>query len=466
MHSGAMTLTTDVTIPSFTGEIIAPDHPDYDEARLVWHGAIDRRPALIARAGCADDVAAALRFALDRDMPFAVRAGGHSLAGFSAIDDGLVIDLRPLQRIDLDLRTRRVRVGAGLQWADLDAATQAHGLAVTGGRISDTGVAGLTLGSGSGWLERRHGLTADSLVSATVVTASGDVVHASQHDHPDLFWGLRGGGGNFGIVTEFEFQLHEVGPTVLAGPLLFEFGRGREVLRAYRDIMDAAHDDLGGCAVLQLAPPAPFVPPDLVGRPVVGIMVAAFGEMERSLELAAPLRELGPIVDAVAPMPYTQLQQLIDDGSPRGLQGQFEAAFMDTLPDGAIDEALRAAERIPSAFTDMLIQPLGGAYARVEPHATALAHRDAGWMYHALAQWTDPADTPANQAWIAEFVRAMTPYSRRATHPNHVSSDRQVRVRSFYGDEIYARLVAVKDRWDPQNVFCHNQNIRPSTGSR
>ena len=283
-----------------------------------------------------------------------------------------------------------MRAGAGLQWGELDAATQEHGLAVTGGRISDTGVAGLTLGSGSGWLERRHGLTADSLLGATVVTATGDVVHASEHSHPDLFWALRGGGGNFGIVTEFEFQLHEVGPTVLAGPLLFEYERGGEVLRAYRDIMDAADDDLGGCAVLQLAPPAPFVPAEMVGRPVVGIMVAAFGPLDRAAELVAPLRALGPVADAVGPMPYTQLQRLIDEGSPRGLQGHFESAFMTTLPDAAIDALLDVASRVPSPFTDVLIQPLGGAYARAEPHSTALSHRDAGWMYHALSQWTDP----------------------------------------------------------------------------
>jgi FAD/FMN-containing dehydrogenase len=456
-----MSLFTDTLIESFAGEILTPSHPDYDGARRVWHGAIDRRPSLIARAGATADVVAALRYALERDLPFAVRAGGHSLAGFSVIADGLVIDLRGLRRIAVDPVRRRARVGAGVLWGELDAATQVHGLAVTGGRISDTGVAGLTLGSGSGWLERRHGLTADSLRAATVVTATGDVVHASEHEHPDLFWALRGGGGNFGIVTEFEFQLHEVGPTVLAGPLLFEFHRGGEVLRAYRDIMDAADDDLGGCAVLQLAPPAPFVPSDLVGRPTVGIMVAAFGDLDRAQELVAPLRALAPVVDAVAPMPYTALQRLIDAGSPSGLQGHFESAFMDTLPDAAIDAALRVAERIPSAFTDVLIQPLGGAYARVEPHATALAHRDAGWMYHALSQWTDRADTPLNRAWTNELAQAMAPYARRATHPNHVSSDRQDRVRSFYGDETYARLVAVKDRWDPRNVFCNNQNIRP-----
>lgn len=457
-----MSLITDITtLESFAGEIVRPGDPHYDDLRRVWHGAIDRRPAMIARPRDEHDVAAAVRFAVDAGTPFAVRAGGHSLAGFSAIDDGLVIDLRDLRRIDVDLATQRVRAGAGLQWGELDAATQAHGLAVTGGRISDTGVAGLTLGSGSGWLERRHGLTADSLVSATVVTATGDVVRASAFEHPDLFWALRGGGGNFGIVTEFEFSLHEVGPIILGGALFFAWERGPEVLRAYRDVMDSADDDLGGCAVLHLAPPAPFMPAELVGKPIVNLTVAAFGDLERAEELAAPLRALGPLVDILGPMPYTELQKLIDAGSPAGMQGHFEAAFMDGLPDPAIDAAVEAAVSVPSPFTEVLLQPLGGAYGRVPAGATALAHRDAGWMYHALAQWPDPADTPVNRAWSERFVAAMTPFARRASHPNHVSSDRQDRVRSFYGDETYARLVAVKDRWDPRNVFCHNQNIRP-----
>ncbi len=455
------TLTHNTDIPVHLGQVLGPDHPDYDATRAVFNGSVDRRPALIARAESAADVQAALRFALDTDMPFAVRAGGHSLAGFSTIDDGLVIDMRRLKRIEVDLETRRVRAGAGLEWGELDAATQAHGLAVTGGRISDTGVAGLTLGSGSGWLERRHGLTADSLVGATVVTADGEMVRASAYENPDLFWGLRGGGGNFGIVTEFEFQLHDVGPIVLGGMMLFEWERSAAVLRAYRDLMNQADDDLGGCAAIITAPPAPFVPPELVGRPVLSLTVAAFGPLERAAELVAPLRALEPRVDMAEPMPYVALQQMLDATAPHGMQGKFEASFMDELPDAAIDEALRHGERMVSPMTHILIQPLGGAYARVPAGETALGHRDAGWMYHALGLWEDPADTPRNLAWTQEFVEGLAPYARRATHPNHVSSDRQDRVRSFYGDETYERLVAVKDRWDPQNVFCRNQNIMP-----
>lgn len=455
-------LATSTRIPAHLGEVLTPDHADYEEARAVFNGSIDRRPALIARASSAHDVQAALRFARESGIPFTPRAGGHSLAGFSTIDDGLVIDVRRLKRFELDLETRRAKAGAGLTWGELDAATQAHGLAVTGGRISNTGIAGLTLGSGSGWLERRHGLTADSLVGATVVTADGESVRVSAYENPDLFWGLRGGGGNFGIVTEFEFELHEVGPTILGGMLLFPWDRAGEVLSAYRDVMDAADDDLGGCAAILLAPPAPFVPVDLVGTPILSIAVAAFGPLDRANELVAPLRALRPLADAVEPMPYTALQRMLDETAPAGMQGHFEASFMDALPAGAIDELLHFGERILSPLTHILIQPLGGAYARVPAEATALGHRDAGWMYHALSLWPNPADTPANRAWTRGLVDALSPYARRSVHPNHVSSDRQERVRSFYGRETYERLVAVKDRWDPENVFRQNQNIRPS----
>jgi FAD/FMN-containing dehydrogenase len=458
------TLTkTPAQIPDHIGDVVTPDHPGYDTIRAVFNGSIDRRPALIARATSAGDVQAALRFAREKDIPFTPRAGGHSLAGFSTIDDGLVIDVRGLKQVTIDPLAKRAQAGAGLEWGELDAATQAHGLAVTGGRISDTGVAGLTLGSGSGWLERRHGLSADSLVSATVVTADGAVIRASAHEHPDLFWGLRGGGGNFGIVTEFEFQLHEVGPTILGGMLLFEWDRAPEVLGAYRDVMDRAPDDLCGCAAILLAPPAPFVPAHLVGTPVVSIVAAAFGPLEAAERLVEPLRAIGPMADMVEPMPYTALQQMLDEGSPGGLQGKFESSFMDELPDDAIAKAVDLGGRIPSPLTHVLIQPLGGAYARVPSEETALTHRDAGWMYHALSLWEDPQDTPRNVAWTQELVDALAPFSRRSTHPNHVSSDRQERVRSFYGESVYERLVAVKDRWDPENVFCHNQNIRPSS---
>jgi FAD/FMN-containing dehydrogenase len=449
-------------IDDFAGTTLTPGDAGYDDARTVFNGAIDRRPAIIAQVRDAQDVAAALLHAQAAGLAVAVRCGGHSGAGFGVIDDGIVIDVRRLKRVEVDLARRTVRAGAGLTWGELDAATQAHGLAVTGGRMSTTGIAGLTLGSGSGWLERKHGLTADNLIGATVVTADGDIVRADVSQHPDLFWALRGGGGNFGVVTEFELALHPVGPMITGGLLLFEWERAREVLAAYREIMASAPDELGGCASLQLGPPAPFVPAALVGRPVVGIIVAAFAEDEEAQRLIAPLRALRPLVDVVGPMPYVALQQLTDEGCPHGMQNHWKAAFLDDLPDAAIADAIEVAADIPSPLTVVLLQPLGGAYARVQEGATALSHRSARWAYHALSLWPDPADTDLNRAWTTRFADTMAAYGDGRVHPNHVSDPAGERVRSFYGEETYARLVAVKDRWDPRNVFAANQNIRPS----
>jgi FAD/FMN-containing dehydrogenase len=293
------------------------------------------------------------------------------------------------------------------------------------------------------------------------VSADGDVVRASAHEHPDLFWGLRGGGGNFGVVTELELALHPVGPLVLGGMLVFEWDRAGEVLAAYRDLMNEAPDELGGAAVLQQAPPAPFVPDRLVGEPVLALAVAAFAEPARAERLVEPLRALGPAADAVGPMPYTALQSMIDAGNPHGMQNLWKASFLDDLPDAAMRDVIELGAGIPSPLSVVLLQPLGGAYARVDEHATALSHRDARWVVHALSLWPDPADTPVNRAWTESLAAAVAPYGRGRAHPNYVSEDAGDRVRRLYGAETYERLVAVKRRWDPDNVFALNQNIRP-----
>ena len=408
---------------------------------------------------------AALRFALDHDLPvrrprrraLAGRLLGRSTTAWSST-------CAALRRVAIDLERSTARVGAGLQWGELDAATQAHGLAVTGGRISDTGVAGLTLGSGSGLARapprpdrglaaRRDGrhrrpATSSTRPSTSTPTCSGRCAAAA--------------GTSASSPSSSSGCTRSDRPSS-AGPLLFEYERGAEVLSAYREIMEAAEDDLGGCAVLQLAPPAPFVPAELIGRPVVGIMVAAFGELERAQRLVAPLRALAPVADAVAPVPYTALQRMIDAGSPRGLQGQFESAFMDALPATAIEAVLDVAARIPSPFTDVLLQPLGGAYERVEPGATALAHRDARWMYHALSQWTDPADTPRNarldgRARGGDGGRTRgAPPTRTTSRPTGRSAcARSTATRPTRGSWP-SRIAGIRS-----NVFCHNQNIRPS----
>jgi FAD/FMN-containing dehydrogenase len=352
----------------------------------------------------------------------------------------------------------------GVLWGELDAATQEHGLAVTGGRVSSTGVAGFTLGSGSGWLERKMGLAADSLRAARVLTADGHVVTASPTQNPDLYWGLRGGGGNFGIVVEFEFALRPVGPLVLGGMLMWPRERAREVMDAYRDLMIDAPDSLCGGLVLMSAPPAPFVPRELQGRPAVGVLVLYAGAPDRGAEHIAPLRALRPAVDAVQPMPYTAVQTMIDP--PEGiepLRAYYRFSFIDTLTDEAILTILAAADVAPSPASVVLLQPFGGAFGRVGAMDTALGHRDADWGMQVLANWLEPERDTANRGWVRAFTDAMSPWARPAGFPNFIADTGDAgALRNAYGAERYARLVDVKDRWDPDNVFRLNHNIQPS----
>ena len=374
-----------------------------------------------------------------------------------------MIDLTPMKKIVVDPAARTARVGAGVTWGELDAATQEHGLAVTGGRVSNTGVAGLTLGSGSGWLERAFGLTCDNLESATLVAADGRIVRAAADENAELFWGLRGGGGNFGVVTEFTFRLHPLGPLVAGGLLLFEIEHAKDVIRGYREFIEAAPDEVGGGVALLTAPPAPFVPPELVGRPALGIIAMHTGSVEEGQAALAPLRALGPVAaDALAVLPYTALQTMIDEGNPWGVRGYFKASFMPALADEAIDALVDLAQRRPSPLTTLLLQPLGGAFARVGDEDTALGHRStARWCWHALTMWATPEEDAANLAFTREVEAALLPHSLEAVHPNYVSDTGTRRVRSFYSDEAYGRLVALKRAWDPENVFHHNQNIDP-----
>jgi FAD/FMN-containing dehydrogenase len=446
----------------FEGPLLMPGAPGYDEARSIFNGAIDRRPAMIARCQAATDVAAAIALARTEGLEISVRGGGHGVTGAAVTEGGVMIDLTPLKGIDVDADARRARVGAGVTWGELDAATQAHGLAVTGGRVSNTGVSGLTLGSGSGWLERKLGLTCDNLVSATVVTADGRIVQASAEENTDLFWGLKGGGGNFGVVTEFEFMLHPVGPIVAGGLLLFAQQDAVPVLRGYRDFIEAAPDEVGGAAVLMGAPPAPFVPPALVGEPVVGLICVYVGEVEAGMAALAPLRNLAPVVaDALGPLPYCVLNSLIDEGNPWGARGYFKAAFMAELSDAAIDDFASLGGLSPSPLSVNLLQPLGGAFARKTDADSALGHREAKWCWHDLSLWMDPADDAANVAFARHTALTLLPHSMEAVHPNYVSDTGDARVRSFYSPEVYERLVALKRTWDPDNVFRLNQNIAP-----
>jgi FAD/FMN-containing dehydrogenase len=368
-----------------------------------------------------------------------------------------------MKQIEIDAPRRRARVEAGVTWRELDAASQAEGLAVTGGRVSSTGVAGFTLGSGSGWLERKLGLAGDSLLSAEVVLADGKVLTASEDEHADLFWGLRGGSGNFGIVTTFEFALHPVGPIVLGGMLLYAGAQAPEALRVFRDFMADAPDELGAGAALITAPPAPFLPEPARGRAALGIVICYAGELAEGERVIAPLREYGPAAaDLVQPMPYTAVQQLIDPTMPAGMHNHWGGDFLADLPDGAIDTFCAAADAVPSPLTQILIVPGGGHFARVDDDAMAIGQRQAPWNTHLLTIWSDPADSARNLVWLRSLQTAIDPYATGRAWRNFLGEEGESRVRRAVGDRKYERLQSIKRRYDVDNVFHLNQNVVPS----
>jgi FAD/FMN-containing dehydrogenase len=448
---------------SFSGELLAPGDAGYDEARQVWNGAIDRRPGLIARCAGVADVVAALRHAREHELLVAVRGGGHGVAGLAVCDDGIVIDLSPMRGIAVDSAARTARAQAGVLWGELDAATQAAGLATVGGIVTHTGIAGLTLGGGIGWLMRRYGATVDNLLSAEVVTADGAVLRASADEHPELFCGLRGGGGNFGIVTSFEYRLHPVGPTVLAGPILYALEDGPEVLRFYRDYIAEAPDELTTIVMLRQAPALPFVPAELHGRPVVMVVACYAGPVERGEEVLAPVRRFGrPLVDAIAPRPYVELQAMFNPGVPHGWHYYWKSWELPPLQDAAIDTLVEQAHRITSPRSYVIVFQLGGALARVGEHDTAFGQRDAAHDVNINAVWLP--DDPARDEhvrWARECYAALEPFATGRTYVNFLADEGQQRVRAAYGEERYGRLVALKRAHDPENVFRLNQNIDP-----
>jgi FAD/FMN-containing dehydrogenase len=445
---------------SVTCEVVAPGDPSYDEARKVWNGMVDKYPAAVVRCASTADVAAAVTFARDRGLTLAVRCGAHSTPGYSTCDGGIVIDLRPMNAVKVDPDTRTARVQGGAVWAELDAATQQHGLAVTGGRVSDTGVGGLALGSGSGWLERMYGFTCESMISAQVVTAGGDVVTASGDQNPDLFWGLRGGGGNFGVVTEFEFILHPVGPVLTAGLLAWPRSQAGDVIRFYRDYMAQAAGEVGGAVAFLTAPPAPFVPAELQGQPVVGIVYCYVGPTEDGLAAAEPLRDFrSPAVDVIEPMPYVALQQMLDPGMPFGVREYFKVDWLAGLPDAAIDAAVDQAERLPAPFGQLILCPMGGAVTRSATKDMALSVADAPWLYFCLAMWMDPDEDEGNTRWARGLAAAMREFGLGTAFSNFIEPDEGGRLRASFGAQKYSRLVDLKRRWDPENLFRLNQNI-------
>jgi hypothetical protein len=445
----------------FAGVTVTPESPDYDDVRAVWNGWFDRRPAVIARCRTVDDVIAAVGFARESGLPLAVRAGGHSLAGLSSCDDGIMLDLSLMREVVVDPEARRARVQPGATWAAFDAATQAHGLASTGGLISHTGVAGLTLGGGIGWLMRKQGLACDNLISAELVTASGDVVRASASEEPELLWGLRGGGGNFGVVTSFEFRLHAVGP-VVGGIVLFPIDRGREVLRTYREWAAGLPEEFTTIAAVVTAPPAPFVPPELVGRKTVAVVGCWCGEPDAGQAALGPMRALRPAVDVFGPMPYPAMQGMLDEGAPPGIRSYTRSGYAADLSDGMIDAALEHGAAMPSPFSQVHIHHMGGAVARVGEDDTAFGHRRAAYAYNLNAMWMDTSEDELHESLNRDAAEAIAPFSTGGVYVNFLGNEGDARIRAAYGDAKYDRLARLKARFDPQNLFRLNQNIRPA----
>jgi FAD/FMN-containing dehydrogenase len=446
---------------SFEGETVLPGDDEYDTARAVWNGSFDRRPALIARCRSADDIAAVIRLARDTGLPLAVRGGGHSLAGLSSIDDGIVLDLSRMREVGVDPAGRTARVQPGATWGVFDAATQEHGLASTGGLISTTGVAGLTLGGGIGWLMRQHGLACDNLISADVATASGEVVRTSSASEPELLWGLRGGGGNFGVVTSFEFRLQRVGP-VVGGLALFPIERGHDVLRMYREWSADLPDAFTTLAGVVTAPPAPFVPPDIVGTKVVALLGCWCGASDRGLEILEPVRAMTPVADAFGPISYTALQGMLDAGAPPGQRNYVRSGYVADLSGGLIDTVLDHGSRMPSPFSQIHFHQMGGAVARVGEQDTAFGNRRAAFAFNLISTWTDPAEDDLHERANRELMEAVVPFSTGGVYVNFLANEGEARVRAAYGHAAYERLAALKRSYDPGNLFRMNQNIPPA----
>ncbi len=444
----------------FSGTALTRESPGYEDARTLFNAMIATRPAVIAQCATPDDVSAALAFARSSDLEIAVRAGGHSVAGMSSVEGGAVIDVRPMKEISVDPKQRRARVGAGVTWGEFDRAAQEHGLATTGGRVSTTGVAGFTLGGGSGWIERAHGLACDNLLSVDLVLANGDHVTASSKKHPELFWALHGGGGNFGVATSFEFRMHPVGPEVLAGLMVWPAAAGPDVAQAYRRVANDAPENLGSGLVNLTGPPEEFVPAHLQGQPACGLAILFNGPIAEGEALLAPLRALAPEVDLVGPMQYADFQCMIDD--PPGMRNYWSADYLADLSDDAIAVFLKAGSAMRSPLAQNLMIPWGGAMARVSDADTPMSQRDAAWVFHPFAVWESAADDDANIAWARDSIADMRQFATGGTYLNFMGDEGADRVRAAYGDKNYARLAAIKAEYDPENLFHRNQNITPA----
>jgi FAD/FMN-containing dehydrogenase len=446
----------------FAGQIILPADPEYNAARRVWNAMVDRRPALIVRPASTADVAAAIRYAREQDLVVAVRGGGHSIPGFSTCDDGIVIDLSHMRGAEVDGRSRRATVGGGALLAELDEAAQAHGLVCPVGVVSHTGVAGLTLGGGMGRLQRKHGLTIDNLRAVELVTADGRVVRASEDEQPELFWGLRGAGANFGIVTSFQFGLHPLDGVITQGTVVHPLEHARELGALFRELADDGPSELMATFNLALALPADEFPSEVAGGPVVMVTVVHSGSPEDAARDLAPLRSFGrPVLDSIGPKPYLDVQHMSDEPMGWGRRFYMKSAFLPGLPDEVVQVAVEHAERMPEGCDGSISTwAWGGAIADVAEDATAFTGRDAAFWIAAEAAWEDPALDEASRAWTRSFVADVTPFAVGGRYVNDVA-DPGEDIGAIYGDGKQQRLIALKREWDPDNVFRLNLNIRP-----
>ena len=454
---GADAILEEAVVEAFAGALrgplLRPEQDGFDRARVVWNGMIDRRPALIARCAGVSDVIAAVRFARTHRLLVSVKGGGHNITGNAVCEGGLMIDLSPMKGMWVDPVKRIARAQAGLTWGEFNRETQAFGLATTGGVVSTTGIAGLTLGGGLGWLMGSHGLSCDNLLSADLITADGEFLTASAEQNSDLFWGLRGGGGNFGVVTAFEYRLHPV-TSVLAGMVIHPMEKAREVLRFYREFCRSCPYEALAAAALMTSPE---------GMPVAVIVASYIGDIDEGEKVMLPLRKFGsPLADTIAPTSYVALNSLFDAAFPYGgMQRYWKSSFLKELGDDMIEVVLARSAKFLSPMSNVLFYHLHGAAARVDPDATAFGLRDDQWDYDVISQWTDPAETADHVQWTRDFWTAVEPFSTGEVYVNHLDAEEAVRIRGAYSRN-YDRLVALKNRYDPTNLFRLNQNIRPT----
>ncbi|EGX58789.1 oxidoreductase [Streptomyces zinciresistens K42] len=440
------------------GEVFAPGDDGYEDARVVFNTMIDRRPAVIARCADEDDVVRAVRFGRDLDLNIAVRGGGHSVAGMALNDNGLVIDLRPMRAVGVDPGARAVRVGGGATMSDLDRATQPYGLATTGGRASTTGVGGFVLGGGTGWLDRTYGLAVDNLLGVDLVTADGSRVHADADENPELFWGLHGGGGNFGVATAISLRLHEL-PEFAVALVLYRPESAPDAVRAFRDVIESGPDEVGGGALYFTGPPEEFVPPSLVGSLVCGVLLTYAGAEEELRRYAGPLLALPHEAEIVGAMPYADVQCMIDD--PPGMRHYWSAEYLTGAPDSLVDVYCAAGRAMPvPTGTQHVLLPQGGAVA-AGPHTYPVPYRDAPWAVHPYGMWQDAADDERCERWVRGVRADVRPWSTGAVYLNFIGDEGEERVVAGLGAGNTRRLAELKRRWDPDNVFRFNHNIRP-----